>query len=63
MGKLYFTLLYFTLLTFQTTVFQEFVFLSDSNVDAGFEPASGHVGFVVEKAAQEYVFSECFGFP
>jgi hypothetical protein len=29
----------------------------------GFEPGSGHVGFVVDKVALEEVFSEYFGFP
>jgi hypothetical protein len=29
----------------------------------GFEPRSGHVGFVVEEAALDQVFSEYFGFP
>jgi hypothetical protein len=29
----------------------------------GFEPGSGHVGFVVDEVAQEQVFSEYFGFP
>jgi hypothetical protein len=29
----------------------------------GFEPGSGHVGFVVYKVAREQVFSEYFGFP
>jgi hypothetical protein len=29
----------------------------------GFEPRSGHVGFVVDKVALEQVFSEYFGFP
>jgi hypothetical protein len=29
----------------------------------GFEPRSGHVGFVVEKVALGQVFSEYFGFP
>jgi hypothetical protein len=29
----------------------------------GFEPGSGHVGFVVDKVALEQVFSEYFGFP
>jgi hypothetical protein len=27
------------------------------------EPWSGHVGFVVDKVALEYVFSEYFDFP
>jgi hypothetical protein len=29
----------------------------------GFEPGSGHVGFVVDKVALGQVFSEYFGFP
>jgi hypothetical protein len=29
----------------------------------GFEPGSGHVGFVVSKVALGQVFSEYFGFP
>jgi hypothetical protein len=29
----------------------------------GFEPRSGHVGFVVDKVALGQVFSEYFGFP
>jgi hypothetical protein len=29
----------------------------------GFEPRSGHVGFVVDKVALCHVFSEYFGFP
>jgi hypothetical protein len=29
----------------------------------GFEPGSGHVGFVVDKVALRQVFSEYFGFP
>jgi hypothetical protein len=29
----------------------------------GFERGSGHVGFVVDKAALRQFFSECFGFP
>jgi hypothetical protein len=29
----------------------------------GFEPRSGHVGFVEDKAALEQGFSEYFGFP
>jgi hypothetical protein len=29
----------------------------------GFEPSSGHVGFVVDKVALGQVFSEYFGFP
>jgi hypothetical protein len=29
----------------------------------GFEPRSGHVGFVVDKVALVQVFSEYFGFP
>jgi hypothetical protein len=29
----------------------------------GFDPGSGHVGFMVEKAALAQVFSEYFGFP
>jgi hypothetical protein len=29
---------------------------------SGFEPGSGHVGFVVDKAALEQAFSEYFGF-
>jgi hypothetical protein len=30
---------------------------------AGFEPRSGHVGFVVDKVSLEQDFSEYFGFP
>jgi hypothetical protein len=30
---------------------------------AGFEPRSGHVGFVVDKVALGQVFSEYFGLP
>jgi hypothetical protein len=30
---------------------------------AGFEPGSGHVGFMVDKVALGQVFSECLGFP
>jgi hypothetical protein len=30
---------------------------------SGFEPGSGHVGFVVDKVALGQVFSEYFGFP
>jgi hypothetical protein len=29
----------------------------------GFEPGSGHLGFVVDKVALGQVFSEYFGFP
>jgi hypothetical protein len=29
----------------------------------GFEPRSGHVGFVVDKVALRQIFSEYFGFP
>jgi hypothetical protein len=29
----------------------------------GFEPRSGHVGFMVDKVVLGQVFSECFGFP
>jgi hypothetical protein len=29
----------------------------------GFEPRSGHVGFVVDEVALGQVFSEYFGFP
>jgi hypothetical protein len=29
----------------------------------GFDPGSGHMGFVVDKVAPEQVFPENFGFP
>jgi hypothetical protein len=29
---------------------------------AGYDPRSGHVGFVVDKAARGQIFSEYFGF-
>jgi hypothetical protein len=36
---------------------------ADVTLPVGFEPGSGHVGFVVHKVALRQVFSEYFGFP
>jgi hypothetical protein len=37
--------------------------LSVTKNDPGFDPGSGHVGFVVDKVALGHVFSVYFGFP
>jgi hypothetical protein len=39
------------------------IILRNFHIRPGFEPGSGHVGFVVDKVALGQVFSEYFGSP